>query len=147
MFIFIDLRMRLKDSKFQEDSVSDQWEGKTHTYTFQYRDPWKWVCDLVTDPLLAPMITWYPTRKYLHQDGKITQLIDEPWTASDWWDAQVSIFPDLASFDSEFHELGSTSLCRGSESLSSAAYSMARQRQCYSEGENASNNPSSSLFA
>ncbi|KAJ7744400.1 hypothetical protein B0H16DRAFT_1727331 [Mycena metata] len=42
---------------FETGQISAEFEGKEYTFEFQYRDPWKWIVELVTDPLLAPHFT------------------------------------------------------------------------------------------
>jgi hypothetical protein len=83
------------DIKFQPGKVSAEYNGKTFEFEFQYRNPWEWICSLVTDSSLCDRIAWYPVRKYLHENGRVTRLIDEPYTANKWWEVQV---PGIISF-------------------------------------------------
>jgi Plavaka transposase len=75
--------------QFQSGTVSADFENVTYTFNFRYRDPWKWVVDLITDPSLADTIVWYPSQKFLHEDGRVTRLYDEYDTADTWWEVQV----------------------------------------------------------
>ncbi|KIJ43728.1 hypothetical protein M422DRAFT_169582, partial [Sphaerobolus stellatus SS14] len=77
--------------QFEIGEVSHIFRGKTHTFKFQYRDPWKWLLDIVTDPTLADSILWYPVEKYLHQNGRITRIYDELNTGTQWWEIQDSL--------------------------------------------------------
>ncbi|KAJ7082343.1 hypothetical protein C8R43DRAFT_1092786 [Mycena crocata] len=71
--------------------VNAEFEGESYTFEFQYRDPWKWMLDLVTDPSLASYFKWYPVQKFLHEDGRITQIYDESNTGRRWWRVQDSL--------------------------------------------------------
>ncbi|KIJ28337.1 hypothetical protein M422DRAFT_270406 [Sphaerobolus stellatus SS14] len=77
--------------QFEIGEVSHIFRGKTYTFKFQYRDPWKWLLDIVTDPTLADSILWYPVEKYLHQNGRITRIYDELNTGTRWWEIQDSL--------------------------------------------------------
>ncbi|KAJ7768112.1 hypothetical protein DFH07DRAFT_1008731 [Mycena maculata] len=81
--------------QFETGEISADFEGKTYTFQFQYRDPWKWILELVTDPSLAPHFKWYPVRKFLHDDGRKTQIYDGPNTGKLWWRVQDSL-PSVA---------------------------------------------------
>ncbi|THU83642.1 hypothetical protein K435DRAFT_689141, partial [Dendrothele bispora CBS 962.96] len=76
---------------FQKGSLTRTYRGKAYTFEFCFRDPWKWVVSLVTDPTLASSICWYPVRKYLHSGTSVQRLFDEPQTAEMWWNIQDSI--------------------------------------------------------
>jgi hypothetical protein len=45
--------------------------------------------ELVSDPSLASSSQFYPLRKWLHINGTVTRLYDEPWTDERWWKNQV----------------------------------------------------------
>ena len=64
-------------SKFSEGHVLGKFEGKTYNFTFPYQSPWKWLESVISDPDLAPLISWYPVQKFLIIDGKETRLY--------WW--------------------------------------------------------------
>lgn len=59
-------------------------------YTLHVRSLRDWVVGLVKDPSLAPFLQWHPMRKYREQGGQRQQFVDEPWSAEDWWEDQVS---------------------------------------------------------
>lgn len=82
--------MILKLSKFQEGKVVHNFKGKDYTFTFQYRDPWRCVLDIVTDPTLAESISWYPVEKWLYHSGRVTKIYDELNTGERWWEIQVN---------------------------------------------------------
>lgn len=87
--LFITSRSGLKlPFQFQTGEVDAIYEGETFVFKFPYRDPVKWFSDIVTDQSLAPHSNWYPVQKYLHQNRKLTRLIDEPNTADKWWKNQ-----------------------------------------------------------
>lgn len=71
--------------------MSAEYNEKTYTFEFRYRDPWQWLCGLVTDLELCKSIAWYPVHKYLHDNERVTRIYDEPHTADTWWDVQVSV--------------------------------------------------------
>ncbi|KIJ40358.1 hypothetical protein M422DRAFT_256913 [Sphaerobolus stellatus SS14] len=77
--------------RFQSSEVSHTFKGKVHVFKFQYRDPWKWLLDIVTDPTLNNSIMWYPVEKYLHQNGCITRIYDKLNTGTHWWKIQDSL--------------------------------------------------------
>ncbi|KIJ57372.1 hypothetical protein M422DRAFT_148910 [Sphaerobolus stellatus SS14] len=77
--------------KFESGEVSHTFKGRTHTFKFQYRDPWKWLLDIVTDPTLSDSILWYPVEKYLNQNRRITRIYDELNTGTRWWEIQDSL--------------------------------------------------------
>ncbi|KAJ7201091.1 hypothetical protein GGX14DRAFT_659051 [Mycena pura] len=70
--------------QFQTGEVEADFQGKTYKYEFQYRDPWKWVVDLLSDPTLADDIHWFPEQNFLVENGVETRLYDEPYTANKW---------------------------------------------------------------
>lgn len=76
-------------SKFDEGHVSGEFEGKTYSFTFPYWSPWKWLESIISDPDLAPLISWYPVQIFLIIHGKETRLYDEPNSGIAWWNAQV----------------------------------------------------------
>ncbi|KAJ7322002.1 hypothetical protein DFH08DRAFT_818379 [Mycena albidolilacea] len=80
-----------EDLQFETGQVKADFEGKTYTFEFQYRDPWKWILELVQDPSLAPHFKWYPVEKFLHEHGRNTRIYDEPNTGTLWWSVQDSL--------------------------------------------------------
>ncbi|KAF8516875.1 hypothetical protein JB92DRAFT_3082636 [Gautieria morchelliformis] len=85
------------NTQFQEDSISATFEGIKKTFDFHFRDPWKWLLHLVTDPTLASSIIYYPVKKILHENGTSTCLYDEINSGQTWWDIQdqMPYLPDL----------------------------------------------------
>ncbi|KAJ7875714.1 hypothetical protein B0H14DRAFT_2568563 [Mycena olivaceomarginata] len=77
--------------QFQTGHVEADFDGVTYKFEFQYRDPWKWIVDLLSDPTLASDIHWHPVRKFLFKDGVKVQLFDEPYTANKWWNIQNNL--------------------------------------------------------
>ncbi|KIJ36129.1 hypothetical protein M422DRAFT_261454 [Sphaerobolus stellatus SS14] len=64
-------------TQFKDGEVTHEFQGKSYTFHFKYRDPWEWLVDLVTDPTLSNSIMWYPVEKFLHNGSKITRIYDE----------------------------------------------------------------------
>ncbi|KAJ7696268.1 hypothetical protein B0H17DRAFT_929612 [Mycena rosella] len=77
--------------QFETVKISAEFEGREYQFEFQYRDPWKWILELVTDASLAPHFNWYPVKKLLHDDGRTTRIYDEPNTGDLWWRVQDSL--------------------------------------------------------
>ncbi|KAJ7663215.1 hypothetical protein DFH06DRAFT_1395296 [Mycena polygramma] len=77
--------------QFQTGEVEADFQGKTYKFEFQYRDPWKWIVDLLSDPTLANDIHWYPAQKFLCENGVTSRLFDEPYTADKWWRIQCKL--------------------------------------------------------
>ncbi|KAJ7680005.1 hypothetical protein B0H17DRAFT_1206155 [Mycena rosella] len=77
--------------QFQEGEVERKFQGTTYKFQFQYRDPWKWIVDLLSDPSLSSDIHWYPAQKFLCEDGVTTQLFDEPYTSGKWYKIQGTL--------------------------------------------------------
>lgn len=59
------------------------------TFEFVYRSPMKWLEGIISDPTLAPLISWYPYKKILCINGEEIPMYDEPCTGERWWDTQV----------------------------------------------------------
>ena len=66
--------------------------GKCWDFTFQYRNPWECILNLIQDKTLASVSCWNSVRKiYCHgPDGIEERIIDEPSTADAWWEIDVS---------------------------------------------------------
>ncbi|KIJ50224.1 hypothetical protein M422DRAFT_245466 [Sphaerobolus stellatus SS14] len=63
-----------------------------------YRDPWKWLLDIITDPTLSDLIMWYPVEKYLHQDSRVTRIYDKLNSGTRWWKFQDSLPREFGMF-------------------------------------------------
>ncbi|KAJ7053222.1 hypothetical protein C8F01DRAFT_1065057 [Mycena amicta] len=77
--------------EFESEDFTEEIDGEQRTFTAYFRDPWKFILELVTDPSLASDIVWYPYRKYLVIDGARQRLRDEAYSADLWWDMQVCL--------------------------------------------------------
>ncbi|KAJ7932238.1 hypothetical protein B0H13DRAFT_1857073 [Mycena leptocephala] len=86
-----DAEIDLEGLKFQTGHVEADFDGVTYEFEFQYRDPWKWIVDLLSDPTLASNTHWHPVRKFLFKDRVKVQLFDEPYTANKWWNIQNNL--------------------------------------------------------
>ncbi|KAJ7090711.1 hypothetical protein C8R44DRAFT_835939 [Mycena epipterygia] len=77
--------------QFETGEVEAEFQGTTYKYQFQYRNPWKWIVDLLTDPTLSSDIHWYPVQKFVCEDGVTIRIFDEPYTANKWWNIQNNL--------------------------------------------------------
>ncbi|KIJ49009.1 hypothetical protein M422DRAFT_246785 [Sphaerobolus stellatus SS14] len=75
--------------QFEEEEIMHTFRGREYRFKFRYRDPWKWILDILTNPMLSELIMWYPVEKYLHQGSRITRLYDELNSGTCWWEIQV----------------------------------------------------------
>lgn len=66
-----------------------EYKGELRTFDFQMRDPWDWVTEIIQSPTLSPKIKWDAERRFRWDGSAWERMIDEPWTADAWWDAQV----------------------------------------------------------
>jgi hypothetical protein len=56
------------------------------------RPLWDWATDLLHDPHIAPSFIWDAQRLSKFNGSRFVRFIDEPWTADDFWDAQVGLY-------------------------------------------------------
>ncbi|KIJ28811.1 hypothetical protein M422DRAFT_269862 [Sphaerobolus stellatus SS14] len=77
--------------QFEEEEIMHTFRGREYRFKFRYRDPWKWILDILTNPMLSELIMWYPVEKYLHQGSRITRLYDELNSGTRWWEIQDSL--------------------------------------------------------
>jgi hypothetical protein len=54
-----------------------------------WREPLNFVKDLLSDTSLMQDSHFYPQRKSLHTRDAFERMIDEPWTADEWWENMV----------------------------------------------------------
>jgi hypothetical protein len=95
----LSLRSLIKSiEQFTSATVTGTLDGKVHSFTFEYRDPWKWVLSLIQDESLAPMNMWNSVRKYYCCGNHEERIYDEPNTADTWWAIDVSLFLPQCSF-------------------------------------------------
>jgi len=80
--------------QFTSATVSSTLHGESHSFTFEYRDPWEWILSLVQDESLAPLHMWNSVRKYYCCGDHEERIYDEPNTADTWWEIDVS-FPSV----------------------------------------------------
>jgi Plavaka transposase len=78
--------------QFTSATVTGTLDGNVHSFTFEFRDPWKWILSLIRDESLAPMNMWNSVRKYYCCGNHEERIYDEPNTADTWWDIDVSFF-------------------------------------------------------
>jgi hypothetical protein len=56
------------------------------------RPLWSWACELMTDLHIVSQFHWDAERHYKHNEShqeRFERIIDEPWTADEWWKFQV----------------------------------------------------------
>lgn len=76
--------------KFQTAKVSAcLGDGPQQTFEFDYRDPRKWIEQLVADPTLAHVSNFHSSKKYYCEGNFIERLWDEPYTGDTWYEVDV----------------------------------------------------------
>lgn len=75
--------------QFRTEKISVKSGEYSFKFTLVLRNAWHWLESLVTDPIFASKINWYPCRKYLHEGDSCTRLYDDLETGDNWWDYQV----------------------------------------------------------
>lgn len=53
------------------------------------RDPWDWAIDIIMDPMLGPHLVWDAQIQQTWNGNEWERFFTEPWTAKQFWDAQV----------------------------------------------------------
>jgi len=48
-----------------------------------------WCRELLGNNNILPHFQWDVQKKYQHNGTTLERVIDEPWTADDWWEIQV----------------------------------------------------------
>ncbi|KZW01927.1 hypothetical protein EXIGLDRAFT_760523 [Exidia glandulosa HHB12029] len=91
-----DLKLALEAAKklvvpFQSGSITENWNGRPMTFSFEYRDPWAWILSLVKDPALAAVSNWHAFRKFYCSDGNEERWYDHPKSATRCWDIEDSL--------------------------------------------------------
>lgn len=66
------------------------YKNEPQKFDIQIREPWDWVMEIIKSESLCPKISWDAERRYRWDGSLWERIIDEPWTADAWWDAQVS---------------------------------------------------------
>ncbi|KAF8833931.1 hypothetical protein BDN67DRAFT_992758 [Paxillus ammoniavirescens] len=81
---------------FQKDMipVSYQNEPTPRTFNMWHRSLWDWACDLLKDPLVGPHFVFDAQHLSKFNGQDFVSFIDEPWTASDFWDLQSQLPPE-----------------------------------------------------
>ncbi|EIW77151.1 hypothetical protein CONPUDRAFT_75943 [Coniophora puteana RWD-64-598 SS2] len=70
----------------------------------------EWSLDLLHNEQLAPHFVWDAQCMYKHNgklgdDGHYVRFINEPWTADQWWDIQVSsLYSSMAKFNPNYEK-------------------------------------------
>ncbi|KIJ31648.1 hypothetical protein M422DRAFT_266678 [Sphaerobolus stellatus SS14] len=82
-------------ANFQDSLAAARHFSVQYHFTFKYRDPWRWLLDIVTDPTLSQLIIWYPEEKYLHQGSRITRIYGELNSGTRWWEIQDTLPHEL----------------------------------------------------
>jgi hypothetical protein len=77
--------------QFKREQVSAEFDGEIYNFTFQYRDPWEYICSLVGDESLMSVHMWNSVKKYYCEGTFEEQIFDEPNTAETWWNVDVRV--------------------------------------------------------
>ncbi|KIJ39215.1 hypothetical protein M422DRAFT_258104 [Sphaerobolus stellatus SS14] len=77
--------------QFEEEEITHTFRGREYKFKFRYRDPWKWMLDILTDLMLSGLIMWYPVEKYLKHGSRITRMYNELISGTRWWEIQDSL--------------------------------------------------------
>ncbi|KZS98865.1 hypothetical protein SISNIDRAFT_480465 [Sistotremastrum niveocremeum HHB9708] len=90
-------KARVLFPEFRTEKISVKSGEYSFKFTLVLRNAWHWLESLVTDPIFASKINWYPCRKYLHEGDSCTRLYDDLETGDNWWDYQSDISPPNSS--------------------------------------------------
>ncbi|KAG1813563.1 uncharacterized protein BJ212DRAFT_1447796 [Suillus subaureus] len=76
---------------FTKDVISIPFADKTWDFDVYYCNLWEWATDLLRDPHLFPYFHFDAQRlvKFNHQSFE--RFVDDPFTAQDFWDAQLQL--------------------------------------------------------
>lgn len=69
--------------------ISIPFADKSWDFDVYYRDLWEWATDLLRDPHLFPYFHFDAQRLSKFNGQSFERFVDEPFTAQDFWDAQV----------------------------------------------------------
>ncbi|KAG2349794.1 hypothetical protein BDR05DRAFT_972737 [Suillus weaverae] len=75
---------------FTKDVISIPFADKSWDFDIYYRDLWEWATDLLRDPHLFPYFHFDAQCLSKFNGQSFERFVDEPFTAQDFWDAQVS---------------------------------------------------------
>lgn len=70
-------------------------DGPEQEFEFEYRDPRKWIEQLIADPTLAHASHFHSSKKYYCEGNFTERLWDEPWTGDVWVAIDVSRFSNF----------------------------------------------------
>lgn len=71
------------------DLMDDAGKNMTKQLELWYRDPVNVVWELMGNPMFKEVMKYAP-EKVFHDEGGEEQVVNEMWTASWWWEMQVS---------------------------------------------------------
>ncbi|KAI0073150.1 hypothetical protein K474DRAFT_1710969 [Panus rudis PR-1116 ss-1] len=78
---------------FTKETISVPYKQSTRDFVVRYRSLWDWTLEQLHNPFLAPHFIFDAERLYKFNGEEFKLFIDEPWTASRWWEIQSKL-PD-----------------------------------------------------
>ncbi|KAI0073421.1 hypothetical protein K474DRAFT_1677885 [Panus rudis PR-1116 ss-1] len=79
---------------FVRTTISVPYKRTVREHPVHYRSLWDWTLEQLHNPFLAPHFVWDAQRLYRFNGEMFKHFLDEPWTASNWWDIQSTLPPD-----------------------------------------------------
>uniref|UniRef100_A0A8H8CJT9 Uncharacterized protein n=1 Tax=Psilocybe cubensis TaxID=181762 RepID=A0A8H8CJT9_PSICU len=65
-----------------------EYKGESLEYNVWYRPIWEWCRELLLNPALIREFRWDAEKIYMFNGNTYERVIDEPWTADEWWTQQ-----------------------------------------------------------
>ncbi|THU90821.1 hypothetical protein K435DRAFT_675329, partial [Dendrothele bispora CBS 962.96] len=88
----------VKSLKFEKSSIAVEYQGKPKDFDVHYRPLWDWVEEIATNQDLSSEIVWDAQRLWKFDGSKWEKFIEEPWSASAWWNIQGKLPADSKPF-------------------------------------------------
>ncbi|KAG1781490.1 hypothetical protein EV702DRAFT_1265864 [Suillus placidus] len=76
---------------FQKQTIRVPYDGVDQEFTLYYWDLWDCACDLLRNPYVGPQFTFDTQHLSKFDRNVFVRLIDEPWTADTFWEAQSAV--------------------------------------------------------
>ncbi|KAL1671770.1 hypothetical protein EV122DRAFT_295305 [Schizophyllum commune] len=80
-----------KIPKFDSTTVTATFNGHTEEYKMYCTDVWEWVHSVITDPALAPFLSWDAQVISKFDGAEWERILDEPWTGNRWYKIQSQL--------------------------------------------------------
>jgi hypothetical protein len=86
--------------KFEKETASANYNGKSHEFDVWVRPIWSWVEDMLQNPDLIHHFKWDACRlsKFDAKSNSWERFYDEPWTGDQFWKIQVCSIYLLLSY-------------------------------------------------